>query len=356
MIPKSRTLLSLAAGLSLLIAAGCGGSSTETSSTGSESEQGGEINLYSSRHYDTDDSLYDTFTEQTGIEVNLIEGKASELIERIKSEGENSPADVLLTVDVGNLWRAQGEGILQPVSSDALEESIPSNLRESEGHWFGLTQRARLIVYNKENVQPEDLSTYEDLADPKWEGRICIRSSSNIYNQSLVAAKIAELGEEQTEEWAKGVVANFAREPEGNDTAQIEAVAAGECDVAVVNSYYVARLQRSDEAEKKEMVAKVGAFFPNQDSGGTHVNISGAAVTANAPNKDNAIAFIEYLATPEAQEIFADGNNEYPAVADVGINDIVEGLGEFKASELDVESYGEKNADAVKVMDRAGWK
>lgn len=358
MIPKSRTLLSLAAGLSLLVAVGCSGqsSNSDTSTTESESSQGGEINLYSSRHYDTDDDLYENFTEQTGIEVNLIEGKANELIERIKSEGENSPADVLMTVDVGNLWRAQEEGILQSVSSDVLEENIPANLREDEGHWFGLTKRARLIVYNKDKVKAEELSTYEDLADPKWKGRICIRSSSNIYNQSLVASKIAELGEEKTEEWAKGVVANFAREPEGNDTAQIEAVASGECDVAIVNSYYVARLQRSDDAKKQEIVANIGAFFPNQESGGAHVNISGAGVTTNAPNKDNAIAFIEYLTTPEAQEIFADGNNEYPAVTSASENEIVKALGNFKESELDVESYGEKNADAVKVMDRAGWK
>ncbi|MGK7926656.1 MAG: Fe(3+) ABC transporter substrate-binding protein [Spirulina sp.] len=357
MIPKTRTLLSLATGLSLLVAVGCSQpSGTGTSSTESDSGQGGEINLYSSRHYDTDDALYDNFTKETGIKVNLIEGKANELIERIKSEGENSPADVLITVDVGNLWRAQEEEILQSVSSDTLEENIPANLREDEGYWFGLTKRARLIVYNKDKVKVEELSTYENLADPKWKGRICIRSSSNIYNQSLVASKIAELGEEKTEEWAKGVVANFAREPEGNDTAQIEAVASGECDVAVVNSYYVARLQRSDDAKKQEIVSNIGAFFPNQESGGTHVNISGAAVTANAPNKENAIAFIEYLTTPEAQEIFADGNNEYPAVAGATENEIVKALGEFKESELDVESYGEKNADAVKVMDRAGWK
>ncbi|WP_204104428.1 MULTISPECIES: Fe(3+) ABC transporter substrate-binding protein [Spirulina sp. CCY15215] len=359
MIPKTRTLLSLATGLSLLIAAGCSSNQpadTEASNTESEPSQAGEINLYSSRHYDTDDSLYESFTEKTGIEINLIEGKENELIERIKSEGENSPADVLITVDVGNLWRAQEEGILQSVSSDVLEENIPENLREDEGYWFGLTKRARLIVYNKDKVKVEELSTYENLADPQWEGRICIRSSSNIYNQSLVASKIEELGEEKTEEWAKGVVKNFAREPEGNDTAQIEAVASGECDVALVNSYYVARLMRSDDAKKQEIASNIGVFFPNQEAGGVHVNISGAGVTAHAPNKENAIAFIEYLTSPEAQEIFADGNNEYPVVSGVSENETVKALGNFKESELDVESYGEKNADAVKVMDRAGWK
>ncbi|MEA5470506.1 Fe(3+) ABC transporter substrate-binding protein [Spirulina sp. 06S082] len=359
MTAKTRTLLSLATGLSLLIAAGCSSNqpgNTEASNTESEPSQAGEINLYSARHYDSDDALYENFTKETGIKINLIEGKESDLIERIKNEGDNSPVDVFITVDVGNLWKAQEEGILQPISSDILEKNIPENLREDEGYWFGLTKRARLIVYNKDKVKAEDLSTYENLATPEWKGRICIRSSSNIYNQSLVASKIEELGEEKAEEWVKGVVNNFAREPEGNDTSQIEAVASGECDVALVNSYYVARLMRSDDAKKKEIAAKIGVFFPNQESGGTHINISGAGVTINAPHKEKAIAFIEYLTSPEAQEIFADGNNEYPVVSGVSENETVKALGNFKESELDVESYGEKNADAVKVMDRGGWK
>jgi len=355
-----RSTLGFGLGLAIAIAAGCtdGQSSTPDAGSGETAAPAanGEVNLYSSRHYDTDDALYEDFTKETGIEVNLIEGKDDELIERIKSEGDNSPADVLITVDVGRLWRAEQEGILQPISSTDLESAIPENLRESEGKWFGLTKRARVIIYNTDKVKPEDLSTYEDLADEKWKGRVCIRSSGNIYNQSLIASKIEELGADKAEGWVKGLVANFAREPEGNDTAQIKAVASGECEVAIANTYYVARLARSEDPADQEVTSKIGVFFPNQEAGGTHVNISGAGVVVNAPNKDNAVKFLEYLATPEAQKIFADGNNEYPVVEGVEANETVNDLGEFKESDLKVETYGEQNPEAVKLMDRAGWK
>jgi iron(III) transport system substrate-binding protein len=261
-----------------------------------------------------------------------------------------------MTVDVGNLWKAEEEGLLQPISSDQLESSIPANLRDPDSHWYALTKRARVIIYNQDTVNPEELSTYQDLTDPKWKGRICIRSSSNIYNQSLVAAKIEELGEEEAQAWVEGLVANFAREPEGNDTAQIQAVASGECDIAIANSYYVARLQRSDDPADQEVAEQVGVFFPNQETEGTHVNISGAGVVTTAPNPDNAVKFLEFLATPEAQKTFADGNNEYPVASNVEANEVVKSLGDFKASELEVDTYGENNPDAVKLMDRAGWK
>lgn len=358
-INKRRFLIILST-VAVAIASGCSstpsGESGSTDTTGEGETQAGEINLYTSRHYDTDDALYESFTEETGIEVNIIEGDAEELIERIKSEGENSPADVLITVDVGNLWRAQEAGILQAVESEELEEAIPANLRESEGHWFGLTKRARVIIYNKDNVKPEELSTYEALAEPEWEERVCIRSSSNIYNQSLVASKVAEMGAEKAETWVKGLVNNFAREPEGNDTAQIQAVAAGECDVAIANTYYVGRLMNSDDPQEQEIASQIGLFYPNQDEGGAHINISGAGVAANAPNPENAVTFIEFLTTPEAQEIFASANYEYPVIEGVEMDESMAQFGNFKESELEVETYGEKNAEAVKVMDRAGWK
>ncbi|MGK7921311.1 MAG: Fe(3+) ABC transporter substrate-binding protein [Trichodesmium sp.] len=318
--------------------------------------QGNAINLYSSRHYDTDQVLYDSFTKKTGIKVNLIEGKGEELIERIKSEGANSPADVFITVDAGNLWRAQGQGILQPVSSSILNSKIPANLRSPENLWFGFSRRARVIMYNKDKVKPSELSTYEDLATDKWKGKIVIRSSSNIYNQSLVASLIEILGMSPTENWAKSFVSNFARPPEGNDTAQIKAVAAGIGDVGIANSYYLARLKRSTKAEDKAVAEKVGMFFPNQNGRGTHVNISGGGVVKTAPNKEGAIKFLEHLTSPEAQKIFSDGNNEYPVVAGVPVPSVLATFGDFKSDSTNVAIYGKLNPEAIKLMDRVGWK
>jgi iron(III) transport system substrate-binding protein len=259
-------------------------------------------------------------------------------------------------VDAGNLWRADEAGILDSVDSEVLTTAIPENLRHPEGKWFGLATRARVIVYNKETVSPEELSTYEDLASETWQGRLCIRSSTNIYNQSLLASIIASDGEEAAETWAQGIVNNMAREPEGGDTDQIKAVAAGECDVAVSNHYYLARLLASEDPADQEVANAVGIFFPNQDDRGTHVNISGAAVVAGAPNRDNAIAFIEFLASPEAQAIFAEQGFEYPVVAGVEPSEIIKGFGEFKADTLNVATYGENNPLAVQIMDRVGWK
>ena len=311
----------------------------------------GQVNIYSSRHYNTDDQLYDGFTEETGITINLIEGKDDELIERIKSEGNNSPADILITVDAGRLWRAAEAGIFAPVESAVLEEKIPENLQDPNNLWFGYSKRARVIVYNKDKVDPSQLSTYEDLADPKWQGKFIVRSSSNIYNQSLVAGMIEEKGEEATAEWIKGLVNNFARSPQGNDTSQIEDVAAGVADLTLANTYYLARYE-----DNPEVFEQVGIVFPNQSDRGTHVNISGAGLLKNAPNEENAIAFLEYLASPEAQEFFALGNNEYPVVEGTPINPVVESFGEFKDDTTNVSAYGKNNADAVKIMDRSGWK
>ncbi len=320
------------------------------------SAAGDAVNVYSSRHYDTDQALYDDFTAATGVEVNLIEGDADQLIARIKAEGRNSPADLLITVDAGRLYRAEAAGILAPIESAVLNERVPENLREPDGHWYGLSKRLRVIVYAKDRVDPAEITSYADLADPAWQGRICMRSSTNVYNQSLVGAMIAVQGVEATEQWAKGLVANLARPPQGADTDQIKAVAAGECDVAVVNHYYLVRLMRSGKAEDREVAAAVGIVFPDQDGRGTHANISGAGVVATAPHKDNAIAFLEYLTTGQAQEYFTLGNYEFPVVDGVKTDPILADWGEIKTQQINAASYGENNAEAVKLMDRAGWK
>ncbi|MCA1990434.1 MAG: Fe(3+) ABC transporter substrate-binding protein [Coleofasciculus sp. S288] len=316
------------------------------------------VNLYSARHYDTDNELYESFTRKTGIKVNLVEADADQLIERIQSEGANSPADVLITVDAGRLWRAKEAGLLQPISSEVLEAAVPENLQDPDNQWFGLSKRARVIIYNRDKVNPSELSSYEDLADPKWKGRILIRSSSNVYNQSLTGSLLAAHGSQKTEEWARGMVANFARPPEGNDTAQIKAAAAGVGDIAIANTYYMVRLMKSDNPEDQAVAEKVRIFFPNQGEGerGTHVNISGGGVVKTAPNKEGAIKFLEHLVSPEAQEIFAKSNNEYPVVEGVSVDPVVEGLGTFKEDGVNAAAFGQNNAEALMLMDRAGWK
>jgi iron(III) transport system substrate-binding protein len=318
--------------------------------------RGNVVNLYTSRHYDADDELYEAFAEATGIRVNVVEADADQLIERIKAEGANSPADLLMTVDAGRLWRAQQEDIFEPVDSAVLTDAVPENLRHPDGLWFGLTKRARVIMYNKDTVDPSELSTYEDLADPKWRGRILVRTSTNIYNQSLVGSLIAAHGSDDTEAWARDFVANFAREPEGNDTAQIKAAAAGLGDIAIANTYYLARLARSEDPADQEVAEQMRVFFPNQDGRGTHVNISGAGVIKTAPNPEAAVQFLEFLVSPEAQEIFANSNNEYPVVEGVATNSAVASFGDFKEDSLSAEVLGENNPEALRITDRAGWK
>ncbi|MDX1641286.1 MAG: Fe(3+) ABC transporter substrate-binding protein [Balneolaceae bacterium] len=314
------------------------------------------VNIYSARHYDTDQQLYENFTEQTGIEVNLIEGSSDELIERINNEGVNSPADVVITVDAGRLWRAKEAGVLQSFESDYLNENIDDEMRDPEGYWVGLSNRVRGIVYNKEAVDTTELEGYWELADEKWDGRICIRSSNNIYNQSLVASLIEKHGEEATEEWATDFVNNFARDPQGGDTDQIRAVAAGLCDVAIVNHYYLARLMSSDSEEDQEVASQVSMYFPPEEHGGAHVNISGAGVAANAPNEENAIRFIEYLATEEAQEYYAIANNEFPVLEGMELPGVLDQFGNFDTDGVNVAMYGINNPTAIRVMDRAGWR
>jgi iron(III) transport system substrate-binding protein len=315
-----------------------------------------EVNLYSSRHYDTDQALYDGFTASTGIEVNLIEGDADQLIARIKAEGQNSPADVLIAVDAGRLHRAEQAGVLAAIDSEILNQRVPEHLREPDGRWYGLSQRLRGIVYAKDRVDPGAIASYADLADPAWQGRVCIRSSTNVYNQSLVASMIETFGVERTEAWAEGLVANFAREPQGGDTDQIKAVAAGECDVAVVNHYYLVRLIKSDKKDERAVAEQVGIVFPNQNGRGAHANISGAGVVASAPNRDNAVEFLEYLTTDQAQRYFAEGNSEFPVVEGVKLDPILAAWGDIKTDDVNAAKYGEHNPEAVKLMDRVGWK
>jgi iron(III) transport system substrate-binding protein len=314
----------------------------------------GEVNLYSSRHYDTDLALYEDFTKATGIKVNRIEADADALIERIQSEGEFSPADLLITVDAGRLWRAEEAGILAPVDSAVLSERIPAHLRHPDGLWFGLSTRARIIIYNKAAGVPQGLANYADLANPAFKGDICVRSSSNIYNISLLSSIVAHSGADDAEAWAKGVVANFAKPPQGNDTAMIEAVAAGECRISVVNTYYLARYAGGD-AKAQAIFDAVGVIFPDQGGVGTHVNISGAGVVKTAPNRANAVKFLEYLTSESAQRYFADGNNEYPAAVGLKANSAVEKLGAFKADTLNAAEIGRNQAQSVKIFDRAGW-
>lgn len=312
-----------------------------------------EVNVYSARHYDTDIALYDTFTEQTGITVNLIEGGSDALMERIQAEGELSPADLLVTVDGGRLWRAAEAGIFQPVTSDVMTERVPAHLRDQDNLWFGLSKRARVIVLNSAEGLPRP-ERYEDLANQAYAGRVCMRSSSNIYNLSLAASMIESVGTETTEAWARGVVANFAREPQGNDTAQLRAVASGECGVSIANTYYLGRLMGSDDPADQAVVDALTVVFPNQGGRGTHVNISGAGVTRHAPNREAAVQFLEYLTSDYAQRLFAEGNNEYPVVGEA--TGPIAALDDFEEETLNASVFGSNQAEAVRLYDRAGWR
>lgn len=313
------------------------------------------VNVYSSRGEPLIKTLLDQFTARSGVEVNLVTGKSKALMQRLRAEGRNSPADVLLTSDAGNLVAARAAGLFQPVDSPALRERIPARLRDPENHWFGLSQRARVLVYHPGRAAAAP-ARYADLAAPAWAGRVCARSSSNIYNQSLLAAMIAHDGVEQAEAWARAVRANMARRPQGNDRAQILAVAAGECDVALVNSYYLGVMLGSGDAAQREAAEAVVLVYPDQDGRGAHVNVSGAGVSAHAPNRDNAVALLEFLAGDEAQRWYAQSNSEFPAVPGVALGETVASWGEFSADPLPVATLGERNAEAVRAFDRAGWE
>ncbi|MEL7059357.1 MAG: Fe(3+) ABC transporter substrate-binding protein [Acidobacteriota bacterium] len=315
------------------------------------------VNVYSARHYDTDQTLYDRFEAETGIAVNVIEGDSAALLERLTREGEQSPADVFITVDAGRLHQAAEAGIFQPTASDLLNERVPASLRHPDGLWFGLTKRARVIVAAKDRVAADAIASYEDLADPAWSGRLLIRSSTNVYNQSLVGSLIADLGEEAVEEWCRGVVANFARPPQGGDRDQIRAVAAGEGDLAVVNTYYLAQMiAATDKPADQEAAAQVAVIFPNQGGRGTHVNISGAGVVAGAANAEHGVRFLEFLTGEEAQNVFAGGNKEYPVVDGIAPVPELASFGEFEEDDLNASVFGGNNRAALMLMDRCGWR
>ncbi|GAB3307567.1 Fe(3+) ABC transporter substrate-binding protein [Haliea atlantica] len=320
--------------------------------------QNTEVNIYSARQEALIKPLLDRFTADTGIDVNLVTGDGDALLTRLRNEGRNSPADLLLTTDAGRLYRAQEAGVLQPLGAPELDALVPAHLRSSEDYWIGLSLRARVIVYAPDRVDPEELSTYQALAEPRWKGRVCIRSSSNIYNQSLVASFLANHGEEETMAWLEGLVGNFARPPQGGDRDQIKAVAVGQCDVAVVNSYYLGGMLRSSEPEERAAADAVALFWPNQAEGesGTHINISGAGLTRAAKNPDAARALIRFLLTAESQQWYAETNNEYPVRDGIPVSAVLSAWGEFRGDTLDVTELGQRNADAVMAMDRAGWK
>lgn len=337
---KSKLLVTLLAGLAIIPVA----RAADT-----------ELNLYTARHYQTDEALYTNFTRATGIKVNRIEGKEDELLERIKNEGANSPADILITVDASRLAKADELGVFAATDSSLLKSAIPAHLRTDK--WFAFSTRARVIVYNKVDVSRDLVQNYEDLAAPALKGKVCTRTGSHPYNLSLGAALIQHLGEARTEEWAKGLVANFARAPKGGDTDQIKAVAAGECGVAIANTYYIARLMNSTKPEERQLMEKVGVVWPNQKSFGTHINVSGGGMLKHAPHKEAAVKFLEYLASQEAQVYFADGNNEWPVVANIKVkNPALEALGAFKADTLPVGKLADTVVQAQKVFDRAGYR
>ncbi|MEM6506660.1 MAG: Fe(3+) ABC transporter substrate-binding protein [Planctomycetota bacterium] len=313
------------------------------------------VNIYTSRHYDSDDKLYAAFTKKTGIKVNLIEGKADELLARIKREGPLSPADLFISVDAGRLHLAVEAGVLDAVESTTLSEKIPASLRHPDGLWFGLSKRVRCIYLSKD-VPSDTVKTYAELSDPKLKGKLLIRSSSNIYNQSLVAAKFKTLGESKTEAWAKGIVSNMARTPQGGDTDQLRALAAGEGKVAVANHYYFARMIAGDNAADNAAAKKIRLVFPDQDGRGAHVNVSGAGVIKTSRNKENAVRLLEFMTTKEAQTLWALENHEYPVVEGIELTPVLKAFGQYKADTLNASELGENNREAVRVMDRAGWR
>lgn len=332
----------------LAVLGGCSGAE--------EGASDGVVNLYSARHYDSDQVLYDRFTQETGIQINVMEGSADELVARMTSEGENGPADLFIAADAGALWRAQQAGLFQPVASAALDQRIPANLREPAGNWYGFTRRARVVAYDPARVQPEEIDDYAKLATPRFRGRICVRSSDSVYNLSLVGALIEAWGEERAEQWVRGVVANMARTPEGGDRDQIRAVGAGVCEVALTNSYYYIRMASGDDAADRAVTERVVLGFPSLDGQGAHVNISGGGVARNAPNRDNAIRLLEFFASADSQRHISANNNEYPASTDVPVPAPVDAYTDFTAHPMSVAAFAERQPQAQSLMSAAGWR
>ncbi|WP_066499559.1 Fe(3+) ABC transporter substrate-binding protein [Abyssisolibacter fermentans] len=314
------------------------------------------VNIYTDRHYDTDQALYDAFTDETGIQVNVVKAASDELLERLTTEGEDTEADLVITSDAGRLYRAQEKELLKPIESKVVDSNVPQNLRESNNNWVALTMRARVIAYSIDRVNPTNLSTYEALTEQQWKGKVLVRSSGNIYNQSLLASFISLNGEEKATEWAEGLVNNMARTPEGNDRDQMKAVVAGEGDVAIVNTYYVGKLLNSADEYEVEVGKQIGVFFPNQETNGTHINISGAGLTKHGKHSDEAIKLIEYLTGEKAQYDYANANYEYPVNPNVEPSDLLKSWGEFSRQDIDLSLLGKYNSDAVKIFNKVGWK
>lgn len=340
--------------------AGCGSnqgdSKDDESAVQPKTTENQEVNIYTARHYEADDELYKNFTEETGIKVNVVKGKAEELIERLKREGESTQADLFVTVDGGVLANAKQNDILQPVTSDIINENVPENLRDVDNQWVGLATRARIIAYSKDRVSPDELSTYEDLTSEKWNGRLLVRSSTSLYNQSLLASFIELNGEEQAQEWAEGIVNNFARQPDGGDRDQAAAIAAGTGDVAIMNTYYVGLLANSEDPEELKVADSIDVFFPNQETTGTHVNISGIGLTKHSKNKENAVKLIEYVTSVEAQELLSAANYEFPVNPEAAMPELLESWGDFKMQELNFDTLGEHNKKAIEIFNQTGWK
>lgn len=343
---RMKQLMVALAGLAVLGGCSGGGDDAETD----------VVNLYSARHYDSDQALYDRFTEETGITINLMEGRPDELVARMTSEGENSPADLFVAADAGALWRAQQAGLFQSVTSTTLDERIPANLREPDGHWYGFMRRARVVAYDPDRVQPEEIDDYAKLATPRFRGRICVRSSDSVYNLSLVGALIEAWGEERAGEWVRGVVENMARPPEGGDRDQIRAVGAGVCEVALTNSYYYIRMASGEDADDRAITDEVALGFPSIDGEGSHVNISGGGVARNAPNRDNAIRLLEFFASADSQRHISAHNNEFPASPDVPAPAPVDAYADFTAHPMSVAAFAERQPEAQSLMSEAGWR
>lgn len=348
-----RTLMACMAALALPLAA-CGDQADTTKADGASGER--VLNLYTARHYDGDLQVYAAFEKATGIKVNRIEGNPDQLIARMTAEGAASPADVFVTADAGALWRAQDAGLLQPITSQTLTSAIPANLREPQGHFFGVSRRARVVAYDSTKVRPEEVDTYEELASPRFRGKLCVRSSDSVYNLSLVGALLEAWGPEKTRQWVEGVVANMARPPEGGDRDQIRAVGAGVCEVAVTNSYYYIRMDRSTDPADVAVTDKVKLAFPSLNGQGAHVNVSGGGVAKNAPHRAEAIAFLEFLASPEAQVLNSEMNNEFPAATGVQAPAGVREFEGFTANPMNVSVYGRRQAEAQSIMSAAGWR
>ena len=319
------------------------------------SKESNEITIYTHRHYDSDKTIIANFEKETGIKVNVVKAKADELLQKLEAEGKQSPADLLLTIDAGRLVRAKQKDLLQSAKSEIIEKSVPENLRDEDNFWFSLTKRARIIVYDKNKVNPEDLSTYEDLTNPKWNGKVLIRSSSNIYNQSLLASIIANNGQDSAKQWAEGLVQNMARKPKGNDRDQVKAILAGEGEIGIINTYYLGKLINSKDSLEVEAGNSVGVFFLNQEDRGAHINVSGIGVAKHAPNKEDAIKFIEYLVSKDVQEIFAKANYEYPVNKEASASELLKSWGDFKEDNLPLSKLGELNKNAVVIFDEVAW-